>query len=86
MLINDWNDDSLKESDCPNCWRKLCVQCNVPWHTDISCEEYEKLDVNERETEDIMLKKIAEKEHWMRCRQCGFYVQKIDGCCFVKCR
>lgn len=33
-----------------------------------------------------MLKKLADQMKWMRCPKCKFYVHKVDGCMFVKCR
>ncbi|XP_039165776.1 E3 ubiquitin-protein ligase RNF144B-like [Eucalyptus grandis] len=82
LLIND-GGAVVRESECPNCRRLFCAQCKVPWHAGVECQE---LNEGEREREDIMLMKLAEKKHWRRCPKCRFFVQKKSGCAFVKCR
>ncbi|XP_056166586.1 E3 ubiquitin-protein ligase RSL1-like [Syzygium oleosum] len=85
LLIND-RGAVARESECPNCRRLFCAQCRVPWHAGVECREFQGLKEGERGTEDIMLMKLAEKQHWRRCPKCKFYVQKISGCAFVRCR
>ncbi|KAI6679799.1 hypothetical protein NL676_033680 [Syzygium grande] len=85
LLIRD-GGEVVRDSECPNCRRMFCAQCRVPWHMGVGCEEFQRLNEGERGREDIMLKKLAEEKHWRRCPKCSFYVQKIDGCAFVKCR
>ncbi|PKI76031.1 probable E3 ubiquitin-protein ligase RNF217 [Punica granatum] len=85
MLIND-GSQVVKESECPYCYRMFCAQCRVPWHDGIKCEEFQKLNKNEREREDIMLTQLAKKKKWTRCPKCHFYVEKVAGCLFVWCR
>ncbi|KAI6679800.1 hypothetical protein NL676_033681 [Syzygium grande] len=85
LLIND-GDAVVRESECPNCRRLFCAQCRVPWHAGVECQEYQGLIEGERGKEDIMLMKLAKKKHWRRCPKCRFFVQKISGCAFVKCR
>ncbi|KAK1263526.1 hypothetical protein QJS04_geneDACA013574 [Acorus gramineus] len=76
----------FEESECPHCHRLFCAKCKVPWHLGITCEEYQKLGVDETGREDIMLKKLAKECRWQRCVKCGFYVEKIQGCTYMKCR
>lgn len=85
MLVDD-GKEVIKESECPNCWRLFCVQCKVPWHPDIECVEFQKLNKDEREREDIMLMNLAQNKHWRRCPNCKFYVEKSEGCLYMKCR
>ncbi|KAF3582763.1 hypothetical protein DY000_02033612 [Brassica cretica] len=33
---------------CPLCERFVCVDCGVPWHDSVSCEEFQILPVDER--------------------------------------
>ncbi|KAM1047387.1 hypothetical protein ACFX13_027339 [Malus domestica] len=53
MLIDD-GTEVVRQSVCPNCWRMFCAQCKVPWHEGIKCEEFLKLNKDEREKEDIV--------------------------------
>lgn len=76
----------ITQSECPYCRRLFCVQCKVPWHNTITCEEFQGLGKNEREREDIMLMKLAKNKKWMRCSRCKFYVEKTEGCLFMRCR
>lgn len=85
LLINE-GLETIKESECPHCNRLFCAQCKVGWHFGIDCKEFQRLGENERETEDIMLMKLANKQKWKRCPNCAFYVEKKDGCMYMKCR
>lgn len=85
LLIND-AEMKVTLSKCPNCWRDLCAQCNVPWHLGIECREFQNLNKEERENEDIMLMQLAKLNKWMRCPKCRYYVEKSEGCMFMKCR
>ncbi|KAJ3704744.1 hypothetical protein LUZ61_008449 [Rhynchospora tenuis] len=85
-LLVDEGDEELRNSECPHCNRMFCVRCKVPWHGDISCEEFQKLGKDERGQEDLMLRKLAKDSKWQRCPQCRMYVEKTDGCMFMKCR
>ena len=85
LMIDD-GGEVVRESECPNCRRLFCAQCKVPWHDGIECEEFQKLNQDEREREDIMLMKLAESKKWRRCPKCRFYVEKSEGCMYMKCR
>ncbi|KAL6224322.1 hypothetical protein ACLB2K_003177 [Fragaria x ananassa] len=85
MLIDD-GKEVITQSACPNCWRMFCAQCKVPWHAGIDCFEFQKLNKDERGKEDIMLRKLAQKKGWKRCPKCRFYVEKSEGCLFMRCR
>ncbi|KAL6222118.1 hypothetical protein ACLB2K_005510 [Fragaria x ananassa] len=67
MLIDDEPEEVVRESECPNCNRMFCAQCKVPWHAGIGCTEFQQLNEDEREREDIMLMNIAQNKHWRRC-------------------
>lgn len=87
-LLVDGGDDGIAvmESECPHCFRLFCAHCKVPWHSDVGCEEFQKLKVHEREREDIMLVELAKREKWQRCPNCEYFVERTDGCSFIKCR
>lgn len=85
MLVND-SDGMIRESECPFCHRLFCAQCNVPWHSGVECEEFQRLNEDERGREDIMVRELAKQKSWRRCPYCRFYVEKTEGCLHVSCR
>ncbi|KAL3566480.1 hypothetical protein D5086_031895 [Populus alba] len=78
MLIDD-GEEVVRESECPNCWRMFCAHCKVPWHSQISCEEYKMLHKDERERDDILLMNLAKNNNWRRCPKCRIFVEKIEA-------
>lgn len=88
LLIDEGGGEGgypIIQAECPHCCRLFCAQCKVPWHV-VSCKEYQKLGLDERGREDIMLREMAKSCQWQRCPKCKYYVEKIDGCMFMKCR
>ncbi|KAL9242214.1 hypothetical protein vseg_016235 [Gypsophila vaccaria] len=85
-LLLDDGVESLTQCECPSCFRLFCAQCKVGWHAGIECSEYQKLSKDEREKEDIMLRNLAKDKKWQRCPVCKFYVEKSEGCLYMKCR
>ncbi|GMH04129.1 hypothetical protein Nepgr_005968 [Nepenthes gracilis] len=86
VLLVDDGEETVTRSECPNCWRLFCAQCKAVWHEGIVCEEYQKLSMDERGKEDIMLRELARNKKWQRCPTCKFYVERTEGCLFMKCR
>ncbi|KAH6798566.1 hypothetical protein C2S51_035050 [Perilla frutescens var. frutescens] len=88
LLIDDRGvgGERVLQSECPECNRLFCVPCKVPWHSEISCSEFEKLRADERSNDDIMLMKLAKSKRWKRCPWCRFYVSKSGGCSDMRCR
>ncbi|XP_031267511.1 probable E3 ubiquitin-protein ligase RNF217 isoform X3 [Pistacia vera] len=85
LLIDD-GGEVISETKCPNCRRKFCAQCKVPWHAGIECREFQELNKDERSGEDIKLMKLALKKKWKRCPYCKYFVEKKSGCMHMKCR
>ncbi|KAK9274710.1 hypothetical protein L1049_021961 [Liquidambar formosana] len=85
LLIND-GGEVVTQSECPNCRRLFCAQCKASWHVGIDCAEFQKLNKDEREREDIMMMNLAKNKNWKRCPKCRFYVEKSQGCMYMKCR
>ncbi|KAI3996446.1 hypothetical protein MKX01_013231 [Papaver californicum] len=85
-LLLDEGVGGISQSECPHCRRLFCAQCKVPWHAGIICAEFQKLNVDERGREDIMLIEAAKKNKWQRCPKCKFYVERSSGCLYIKCR
>ncbi|XP_019253073.1 PREDICTED: probable E3 ubiquitin-protein ligase RNF217 isoform X2 [Nicotiana attenuata] len=88
LLIDENRDGNLviTQSECPECRRLFCAKCKVAWHSGISCEEFEKLNKDEREREDIQLMQLAKGQEWQRCPRCRMYVARSAGCPQMRCR
>ncbi|KAG9145278.1 hypothetical protein Leryth_008221 [Lithospermum erythrorhizon] len=88
LLIDDCKRGKrvIKKSECLHCKRLFCFQCRSPWHEKINCEEFQKLNKDGFEAEDIMLMKLAKTKKWQRCPICKFYVQRNRGCPHMSCR
>ncbi|KAJ6374691.1 hypothetical protein OIU78_030221 [Salix suchowensis] len=71
--------------DCPVCRRFFCVECGVPWHSSMSCEEYQNLPLEERDAGDITLHLLAQNKRWRRCQQCHRMIELSQGCSHMTC-
>lgn len=72
--------------ECPVCERFVCVDCGVPWHDSMSCEEFQFLPVDERYPDDITLHRLAMYKRWRRCQQCRIMIELAQGCNHMTCR
>ncbi|EYU24573.1 hypothetical protein ABFS82_04G112800 [Erythranthe guttata] len=88
FLINDSESrkEIIAQAKCPACGRCFCVTCKVQWHEGFLCEEFQKLRVDERSNEDLMLMNLAKENKWKRCPLCQIFVDRSEGCLFMKCR
>ena len=77
---------AIAEAECPHCHRLFCARCAVPWHDGLGCEEFQKLGPDERGREDLLLRRLVGKEGWQRCPECQMFVEKSEGCNYIKCR
>ncbi|MQM02867.1 hypothetical protein Taro_035639, partial [Colocasia esculenta] len=82
LLVDD-GVEVVRQSECPSCRRLFCAHCQVPWHADFECEEFQSLG---SKREDLMVVELAKSKKWKRCPQCMFYVEKTDGCLHISCR
>ncbi|MCE3215433.1 hypothetical protein HAX54_002374 [Datura stramonium] len=76
----------VTQSECPECRRLFCAKCKVAWHSGFVCEEFQKLNKDEREREDLQLMQLAKGQEWQRCPRCRIYVARSDGCAQMRCR
>ena len=86
LLLADEGEGNVAQSECPSCRRMFCAQCEVVWHLGVSCDEFQRLGLDERGIQDLKLIEIARSKKWKRCPQCKFYVEKTQGCLHVTCR
>ncbi|KAL5975714.1 hypothetical protein ACLOJK_020040 [Asimina triloba] len=71
--------------DCPECGRFICINCRVPWHSSMNCEEYQNLPVEDRDAEDIALHRLALNQRWRQCQQCRRMIELTQGCYHMTC-
>lgn len=86
MLLIDDGDEDVSQAVCPSCQRLFCARCKVSWHVGYECVDYQSLDVNERNREDLLLLDLAKTQKWKRCPKCRFYVERREGCLHITCR
>jgi E3 ubiquitin-protein ligase RNF144 len=84
-MVDD-REDTVTRAECPSCRRLFCAACNVAWHSSFSCEEYGKLEKDERGKEDLLMMQMAKEQKWRRCPNCKYFVEKKDGCLHITCR
>ncbi|RWW56792.1 hypothetical protein BHE74_00036473, partial [Ensete ventricosum] len=72
-------------ASCPHCGRICCAQCKVPWHWGIGCRKSQVLGNETGGPEEHMLRDLAASKKWQRCHHCRIYVERIDGCSYVRC-
>lgn len=70
---------------CPVCQRFICVECGVPWHSSMCCEEFQNLPLEERDAADITLHRLAQNKRWRRCQQCRRMIELTQGCYHMTC-
>ncbi|KAL0737100.1 hypothetical protein Bca4012_013310 [Brassica carinata] len=69
---------------CFKCWEPFCIDCKVPWHNNLSCEDYKRLCPNL--TEDVLLNVIAKQKLRRQCNNCQHLIERSGGCNNVTCR
>ncbi|OIV93316.1 hypothetical protein TanjilG_23088 [Lupinus angustifolius] len=77
------SDNSCVE--CPVCQRFICVDCKVPWHSSMSCEEFQNLPEEAKDATDITLHHLAQNKRWKRCQQCHRMIELSHGCYHMTC-
>ncbi|KAG7019427.1 putative E3 ubiquitin-protein ligase, partial [Cucurbita argyrosperma subsp. argyrosperma] len=71
--------------ECPVCQRFICVECQVPWHSSMSCEEFQNVPLEERDAADITLRHLAQNKRWRRCQECRRMIELTQGCYHMTC-
>ncbi|PHU03394.1 hypothetical protein BC332_28645 [Capsicum chinense] len=69
---------------CTKCTGLFCVNCKVPWHYGISCNEYRRRNPNP--PEDVKLKTLAATNLWRQCVKCNHMIELAAGCYHMTCR
>ncbi|XP_055835719.1 E3 ubiquitin-protein ligase RSL1-like [Solanum dulcamara] len=85
LLVND-SGASIERINCPMCKRSLCAACRVPWHSEFTCKEFQKLNAKKGGKGEEMVKTLAKKKSWQKCPNCKVFVEKTEGCIHMTCR
>lgn len=72
--------------ECPVCQRFICADCEVPWHSSMTCEEYQNIPLGERDDCDLTFHRLAQNKRWKRCQQCRRMIELAYGCYHMTCR
>ncbi|CAF2049401.1 unnamed protein product [Brassica napus] len=75
--------DQSKVQECVKCRGHFCIDCKVPSHTDMSCDEYKKLHPDPLVDE---LKSLANDNKWRQCVKCRHMIELSHGCNHMTCR
>ncbi|PCH44865.1 hypothetical protein WOLCODRAFT_78291 [Wolfiporia cocos MD-104 SS10] len=85
-LVQVHDDPDEPQALCPSCNELLCVPCQVVWHEDMTCEEFQALPLDERSPEDQQALQLMRTKSWRRCPNCSFIVELTVGCNHITCR
>lgn len=69
---------------CTKCKSQFCINCKVPWHDKMSCNEYKRMHPSP--PEDVKLKSLAAKNLWRQCVKCNHMIELAAGCYHMTCR
>ncbi|KAL6967328.1 RBR-type E3 ubiquitin transferase [Sarracenia purpurea var. burkii] len=72
-------------SICKRCNGLFCMNCKVPWHSNMSCYAYKNLNPYTC-AEDAKLKSLATRNLWRQCVKCNHMVELAEGCNHIYCR
>ncbi|CAA0823170.1 zinc finger (C3HC4-type RING finger) family protein [Striga hermonthica] len=75
----------LGATECPKCSGFFCIKCKVPWHENMSCFDFKRLNPYPGK-EDKKLKGLANQKKWRQCPKCSFMVSLSEGCYHIYCR
>ncbi|PON63121.1 E3 ubiquitin ligase RBR family [Parasponia andersonii] len=74
-LVDD-GTEVVTSAECPHCYRLFCARCQGQWHAGSECESSE----GSHDNMDKQFIDLAQREHWQKYTNRGFFAQKIDGC------
>ena len=79
-VVEEDNPDYPKVK-CSTCKCSFCCECNVPWHSNKTCEEYKKFVADEArgwsmaeplsKDEEARVKKLIKRNQAVRCSKCN---------------
>lgn len=78
--------DPISNTSCPSCHIGLCAACKCVWHSNLTCQHYQRLPESERSPDDLALLQLVNQQRWKRCPRCKMIVSLTGGCNHVTCR
>lgn len=69
---------------CRYCRSRSCFTHNLPWHTGLTCEQYDARRAAEIEVENDASQTYIE-QHSKRCPSCNRPIEKTEGCDHMTC-
>ena len=73
---------SVTATKCQKCNRLFCIECRVPWHNDMTCDDY----ASQLSGADAELNLLEAKNQWQRCPNCKRVIELSEGCIRITCR
>ena len=73
------------EAICGRCANHWCVRCLVKWHSNQSCEVYERWR-KENDSGDAKMTELIKQVGIAQCPNCANGVEKSHGCNHMTCR
>ncbi|KAK6935998.1 Zinc finger, C3HC4 RING-type [Dillenia turbinata] len=70
---------------CTKCNGLFCINCKVPWHNNVTCYQYKRLNPYPR-PEEAKLKSLATRNLWRQCSKCNHMIELAEGCYHMTCR
>ena len=74
---------------CPTCSGRTCIQCDTVWHTNLTCEQYQRQRAEEAERKARSEEEQAATEyvsaHAKTCPKCQAPGEKVSGCDHMTC-
>nr|GFA09998.1 ribonuclease H domain-containing protein [Tanacetum cinerariifolium] len=67
---------------CVKCHRLFCINCNAPWHKNISCSDYMKKN---QYGDEAKLTSLAASNRWRQCSRCKNMAELADRCGYEFC-
>ncbi|KAK1410791.1 hypothetical protein QVD17_37330 [Tagetes erecta] len=83
VLLDPCCDPSQSDNncvECPVCRRFICVKCGVPWHSSMSCDQFQNCPSQGRVNDGPV-----ENRKWRRCQMCERMIESTHGCNHMTC-
>ena len=71
-------EDESPALKCNACGHEWCGKCYVEWHSDKSCDDYQR--ENGQKEAEKGLEEYRKSNRMITCPTCNHGIEKIDGC------
>ena len=87
--IHSFEDEEKipKKVKCSVCHLDWCARCHAPWHSGMTCKQYQADTVgNGRKALKVWAKSIGkDSANAKKCPSCKFFIERISGCDHMTC-